>query len=337
MKNKTVLFVDDEPYILRSLERGLIDEPYKKIFVSSSKEALEIMEKEDVSVIVTDMKMPDVNGLELLKTVKEKYPYTIKIVLSGYTQLPQIIATINKSGIFKFIMKPWSLEEELIPTIEEAIQVYEYRVENDRLKKELEERNKLYKQILEDSNKKLGVAKKDYNNSKELDIYLIDSIKDNFDLDNVNLKIINNLDMTKDLYLAYYSTLPSEEYIFNMRSFMEKLAYYIKDNNFNDKVEIRIGNIENLNLKGNYKLLIKMLEFIIKTYLINDNTLRFSISHEKNDNIVKLMFLIEVFGDYKIGIDFSLLNKILETINCKVDTVKEDENYYQAILEIEFK
>ncbi len=63
------------------------------------------MERENISVLVTDMKMPGMNGLELLKIVRQKYPDTIRIVLSGYTQLPQVLVTVNQGDIFKICNK----------------------------------------------------------------------------------------------------------------------------------------------------------------------------------------------------------------------------------------
>ena len=124
-KKPTVLFVDDEDRILKSLKRGLLDEPYGKIFALSGKEALELLEKRQVQVIVTDMRMPEMNGLELLKIVKEKYPDIVRVVLSGYTQITTLLTAINQGEIYKYITKPWKLEEEFKPSIHEALEHYQ--------------------------------------------------------------------------------------------------------------------------------------------------------------------------------------------------------------------
>ena len=121
-KKMVVLFVDDEEQILTSLERGLLDEPYGKIFVTGGKEAIEILDKEKVDVIVTDMRMPEMSGLELLKIVKEKHPEIIRMVLSGYTQITSLLTAINQGEIFKYITKPWNLEEEFKPAVREALE-----------------------------------------------------------------------------------------------------------------------------------------------------------------------------------------------------------------------
>jgi len=127
MEKRTVLFVDDEEKILRSLKRGLLDEPYNTLFASSGKEAIEILKQKEVHIIVTDMRMPEMSGLELLRTVKQEYPHIVRMVLSGYTQVTTLLTAINQGEIFKFITKPWQLEEEFKPAIREAVEYYEFR------------------------------------------------------------------------------------------------------------------------------------------------------------------------------------------------------------------
>jgi two-component system response regulator HupR/HoxA len=127
MEEKTVLFVDDEEKVLTSLKRGLLDEPYKTLFASSGKEALETLKRKQVHVIVTDMRMPEMGGLELLRTVKKEYPHIIRMVLSGYTQVSTLLTAINQGEIFRFITKPWKLEEEFKPAVREAVEYYDFQ------------------------------------------------------------------------------------------------------------------------------------------------------------------------------------------------------------------
>ncbi len=129
MDERTVLFVDDEEKILRSLKRGLLDESYQALFANSGREALEILETEKVHVLVTDMRMPEMRGLELLKIVKEKYPQIVRMVLSGYTQITTLLTAINQGEIYKYITKPWKLEEDFIPSVRQALEYYDHRKE----------------------------------------------------------------------------------------------------------------------------------------------------------------------------------------------------------------
>ena len=141
MEKKTVLFVDDEERVLSCLKGGLLGEPYKTIFAKSGKEALEILENNEVHIIVTDMRMPEMGGLELLRTVKEKYPHIVRMVLSGYTQVTTLLTAINQGTIFKFITKPWDFEEDFKPAIREAIEYYDSQNHGDSEAEETEQQN----------------------------------------------------------------------------------------------------------------------------------------------------------------------------------------------------
>ena len=133
MEKRTVLFVDDEEMLLGSLRRSVIDEPYNSLFANSGKEALEILKGNEVHVLVTDMRMPDMDGLELLKVVKDKHPHIIRIILSGYTDTEALLASINQGEIYRFITKPWKSNIELKIIIRQALEFYELHSEHDML------------------------------------------------------------------------------------------------------------------------------------------------------------------------------------------------------------
>ncbi len=143
----TILFVDDEMNILASLRRGLIDVDYHCIYTTSGEKALEIMEKEPVNVIVSDMRMPGINGLELLKIVKKRWPHTVRIVLSGYSQLAQVLATVNEADVFRFILKPWKMSDEFLGILESAVAYNQLQNERDELEKSLKKKNEVYQKI----------------------------------------------------------------------------------------------------------------------------------------------------------------------------------------------
>jgi DNA-binding NtrC family response regulator len=109
MEKRTVLFVDDDVIVLQSLERGLMDESYNKFFAKTCEEVHEILQRDKVHVIVTDMCMPEMTGLELLRTVRKEHPDIIGIVLSGYDKDTDLQAAVDQGEIFKLIMKPWKL------------------------------------------------------------------------------------------------------------------------------------------------------------------------------------------------------------------------------------
>ena len=112
-ENKTVLFVDDDSAMLFSIERYLLNEPYNQLFAKSGQEALEILQKEEVHIIVTDMCMPEMTGLELLRIATKEYPNIIGIILTGYEIDIEVQNAIKQGEIFWLIPKPlWKLERK---------------------------------------------------------------------------------------------------------------------------------------------------------------------------------------------------------------------------------
>lgn len=157
-----ILFVDDENMILNSLKRGLRNVKHDFYFANSGNKALELMEINQIDIIFSDMRMPGMSGLDLLKIVEEKYPMVVKVILSGYAQLPQLIATINQSSIFKYIAKPWDLHKELIPTIEECVNYVEFK-NNEKLKfEQTQSLNTVYKNIFKSYNTKTSSKDQSY-------------------------------------------------------------------------------------------------------------------------------------------------------------------------------
>ena len=130
MEKRMVLFVDDDEIMLRSLERGLFDEPYDMRFAESGAEAVEILQREEVHVLVTDMSMPGMDGIELLKIVKERYPGIVSIVLSGFAPTADLTSPEHQVEIFKFICKSLKLAEHLKPAIRQAINRYNLQSEH---------------------------------------------------------------------------------------------------------------------------------------------------------------------------------------------------------------
>lgn len=127
MDKKTVLFVDDNRSILNTLELGLMGQPYERLFAANGPEALEILKEQKVHVIVSDLRMPEMNGLELLRIVREQYPQIVRVVLSGYTHISTLLHAINQGHVYKFIMKSWKIEDEFKPAILEALGYYDFQ------------------------------------------------------------------------------------------------------------------------------------------------------------------------------------------------------------------
>jgi diguanylate cyclase (GGDEF)-like protein/PAS domain S-box-containing protein len=116
---QTLLLLDDEENILRALARLLRRDGYKILMATRAQDAFELLAKHDVQVIISDQRMPEMSGTEFLSRVKDLYPHTIRIVLSGYTDLKSVTDAINKGAIYKFLTKPWD-DEQLRQNISQA-------------------------------------------------------------------------------------------------------------------------------------------------------------------------------------------------------------------------
>lgn len=121
-----LLLVDDEPDILHALQRVLRRDGYRILTATSGREALELLSNHPVKVVVSDQRMPEMNGTEFLSRVKELHPATVRIMLTGYSDLKSLTDGINRGAIWKYLEKPWE-ERALRETLREAFRVAENR------------------------------------------------------------------------------------------------------------------------------------------------------------------------------------------------------------------
>jgi len=133
MHDRTVLFVDDEPKMLNSIERTLNGEPYNIITAEGARKALEILEEKQVHVLVTDLRMPEISGFELIQMIKKEHPHIIRMILTGHTDIETLLKAINKGQIFRYIVKPWKNEVELKLIIRQAIEFYDLHIERQMM------------------------------------------------------------------------------------------------------------------------------------------------------------------------------------------------------------
>lgn len=142
----TVLCVDDEQNILSALKRLLRKEGYRLLTAQSAQEGLKVLEENEVHLVISDQRMPEMNGTDFLATVREKHPDTIRIVLTGYTEVDAITESINKGNIYKFFLKPWN-DQGLKLEIKQALEQYDLVRRNKELDKKVIEQNEALKRI----------------------------------------------------------------------------------------------------------------------------------------------------------------------------------------------
>ena len=134
---RSILLVDDEINIIQALKRTLRPDGYNILTANSGEAGLDLLAHHDVGVIISDQRMPHMTGVDFLRKVKALYPKTLRIVLSGYTELESVTSAINEGAIYKFLTKPWD-DDLLLDNIREAFLYYEMEQENARLSHELQ-------------------------------------------------------------------------------------------------------------------------------------------------------------------------------------------------------
>lgn len=136
----TLLIVDDEANILSALARLFRRDGYQVLRAESGSAALEILAEHEIGVIISDQRMPNMTGVQFLSKARENWPDTVRIMLSGYTELSSVTDSVNQGAIHKFLTKPWD-DDSLRETVREAFQLYRMTRENTRLNAALLEAN----------------------------------------------------------------------------------------------------------------------------------------------------------------------------------------------------
>lgn len=151
-----VLFVDDEINVLKSVKRALHKLDVELIYADSSEKALKIVSKDLIDVVVSDMKMPGMNGAELLSKIAELQPHTYRVVLTGYSDLESIRQAVNKGGAQRVLNKPWD-NDELIAVMEEGTERCKLRTENEKLYVLTQTQNFQLKNLNQELDKKVQI------------------------------------------------------------------------------------------------------------------------------------------------------------------------------------
>jgi len=141
-----ILFVDDEPNVLSALRRIFRRENYHIDTAMSGAEALQLLKDHPYQLVISDYKMPGMNGAELLKRIKALHPATIRIMLTGEADTGAVLGAINDGAVYKFILKPWN-DDDLRITVGLALEQYDLIEKNKKLRQENSNKNKEIKSL----------------------------------------------------------------------------------------------------------------------------------------------------------------------------------------------
>lgn len=135
----TLLVVDDEPDVCDSVH-DLLRREFRVLKARSAEEGARLLQQDEVHIIMTDQRMPQITGVEFLSKVRQKHPRAIRMLFTGYSDLDSIVAAINQGHIFQFLRKPWQPDE-----LEEAVR--QAAAEYDRLVEQVEEVDRLRQEL----------------------------------------------------------------------------------------------------------------------------------------------------------------------------------------------
>src|SRR4051812_11215686 len=131
-----VLYVDDEMNNLNSF-KAAFRRDFEIYTASSAKEGRKILDAYEIGVIITDQRMPGMTGIEFLESILPVYPDTIRILLTGFSDINAVMDAINRGQVYKYLVKPWQ-NDELKMYIENALEIYNLRKENKELARKLQ-------------------------------------------------------------------------------------------------------------------------------------------------------------------------------------------------------
>jgi response regulator RpfG family c-di-GMP phosphodiesterase len=209
----TVLCVDDEINILKSIKRLLCKQDYQLLLAETGAKAIELLGQHDVHLIVSDMKMPGMSGAELLEKVAFTYPDTHRILLTGYADMESTTAAVNKGKIHQYMQKPWN-NDEIIAAIDAGLEKVRLKHENVRLQALIKKQNNILKELNQNLEDKVQLRTKQIylaldrvernNNATQKVLYNMISINPNLNggfansVSQLSKKIAEHLSLPKD-------------------------------------------------------------------------------------------------------------------------------------------
>ena len=150
----SILLIDDEIENLKALERTLM--MIATVFTAASgKDGLEIIEKNPISLVICDQRMPEMTGIEFFKIIQKSHPHIIRMILTGYTDVEDLIEAINEVGLYRYVTKPWN-NHELKLIVQRALEHFDSEARNRQLVEELKRINEGLEKTVQDRTKKLN-------------------------------------------------------------------------------------------------------------------------------------------------------------------------------------
>ncbi len=329
----TILCVDDEKDILSALQR-VFRKKYKVLTANSGQEGLEVLKKNDVSLIVSDQKMPEMTGVEFLKKSIDVNSKPIRILLTGYTDIDSVINAINTGEIYRYVTKPWD-PVDITNTVDKAIEKFELRKQLEEKNKELKEANEELKTLDQAKNNFMFLVNHELKTPLTVITSFVDLLKES-KLDEEQQLYTNRIDKSvKKLDLLIHDVLDlisaetgqlelNFQKISSQHLFEDLDAKYLKPAKYKE-VEIK-QKIKNLKLLIDKQVILNVLDRIM------DNALKFcnknsviTLNVEKSkDNPLKARVSVTNEGEELSDI---IIQKIIQPFTLNEDTMNHSKGF----------
>src|SRR6266567_4492528 len=148
IRRHTILVVDDEADVVHSVQ-DLLRLDYRVLGATRAEEALKLVQEEEVHIVMTDQRMPEMTGVEFLRRIRGEHPDAVRLLFTGYADIKAVIDAINQGNVYRYITKPWD-PDELQSVIKEAVERYDLIIERNALLEELRGKNQELAQANED-------------------------------------------------------------------------------------------------------------------------------------------------------------------------------------------
>ncbi|MDC0663770.1 HD domain-containing phosphohydrolase [Marinobacter sp. SS21] len=186
-----ILFVDDEPSILTALRRLMRKHPYECFFAEGARQGLEVLASSPIDLIVSDMRMPEIDGAAFLAEVKKRWPFSVRFLMTGYADMNAAINALNKGGINRYINKPWD-EDALLEAIEEGLRIRRLEREKKRLIDKSRRQNEELRQL-----------------NEELEARVSERTRETREKSDMLKKAIQQIESSYDAFVRVFSTVIS--------------------------------------------------------------------------------------------------------------------------------
>jgi len=336
-----VLFATDDENILSTLRSELICEDYECLFASNGKEVIEIIKNNEISVIIVDRSIQEMDGLALLKEVSNLSPNTLKIVLLEHTKVQEIIESINKMDVFNFIVKPSRNNGEYKIAINQAMECYNFRKESEALKNVIDSIGTTYQNMIKDISykniskpveDKIAKAKDESNIIKDTSKTIIEHL----------FKIINNSNMSegknsdyefeRGFYKIYNDNISSQIDEIDVKKLLDELIATIKAYNKNCQVEKEIEFPDSYKIRINKVVFDTFLKYIFMfsvnsqdrynikingaiNYVVNQEIVNFIVNISDKTNEQVMLSSISRLNSERIEFINTFMNQLLESCN----------------------